>query len=213
MARGKRKIHRMDSWPNERRWASFGGCDVLDPEDPELDPASPFDLERRVPHPTCHHWRDPVEIVHGVTAYASAYIDRPRAGHWEWPEVGVYLSERWVEEVPLASFHWAGPTLGPSVEIAVLPCPDGGHPFYEEDTEGVFAYALNAARAGRFLEVGCHAGHGRTGVALTALMILAGLDAERAMLKVWNEYCEHAIETIAQERYLFDLSNRLERKV
>lgn len=112
----------------------------------------------------------------------------------------VHLSERWAEEVPLASLHWAGPILGPSTQIVVLAWPDGGCPLYKEDTERVFAYALNAARAGRFVEVGCHAGHGRTGAALAALMILGGLDAEAAMLKVWNDYCELAIEISAQVR-------------
>lgn len=210
MAKGKRKKQRRDSWPIERGWGSFGSCDVFDPNEPE--PVSPFELGYRVPQPTCHHWREPVEIVQGATVYASAYIDRPRTGHWKWPEIGVYLSERWIEEVPMASFHWAGPVLGPSKQVVVLPCPDGGCPLYEDDTERVFAYALNAARANRFVEVGCHAGHGRTGMALAALMIVAGLDAETAMLKVWNDYCQHAIETLGQERYLFDLSNQLGRE-
>jgi hypothetical protein len=206
MARGKRKMHRMESWPIERRWAGSGGCDVLDPE---ADPDSPFELGYRIPHPTCHHWRQPVEIVPGVTVHASAHMDRPRSGEWDWPEIGLYLSERWVEDVPLASFHWAGPVLGPSAQIVVLPCPDGGCPLYEEETERVFAYALNSARAGRFVEVGCHAGHGRTGTALAALMILSGLDAETSMLRVWNGFCEQAIETQGQERYLFALARRL----
>lgn len=174
MANGKRKKDRMESWPLERRWAAFGGCDVFDPE---ADPESPSEPGYRIPHPTCHHWRQPVEIVSGVTVHASAYMDRPRSGEWDWPDIGIYLSERWAEEVPLASFNWAGPVLGPPTQIAILPCPDGGSPLYEVETEGVLAYALDAARAGRFVEVGCHAGHGRTGMALAALMVLAGLDA------------------------------------
>jgi hypothetical protein len=32
------------------------------------------------------------------------------------------------------------------------------------------------------------------------------------MLKVWNDYCEQAIETVGQERYLSDLSLTLRRK-
>ncbi|MGH2749411.1 MAG: protein-tyrosine phosphatase family protein [Actinomycetota bacterium] len=139
-------------------------------------------------------------------------MDRPRSGEWEWPDVGVYLSERWAEEVPLASFHWAGPVLGPSTQIAILPCPDGGSPLYERETERVLAYALDAARAGRFVEVGCHAGHGRTGMALAALMILAGLDVESSTMSTWESYCDWAIESAIQERYLFDLSKRVARR-
>ncbi len=155
----------------------------------------------------CHHWRQPVEIEPGVVVRASAHMDRPRS-EWQWPEVGVYLSDRWIEDVPLASFQWAGPTLGPPTQIAVLPCPDGGLPLHAHETERVLAYALEAARAGRLVEVGCHAGHGRTGLALASLMILAGDEPDAAMDRVWKEYCDQAIETQAQERYLRRLPRR-----
>ena len=112
---------------------------------------------------------------------------------------------RWIEEMPMASFGWAGPALGPRGQVALLPCPDGGQPLYENETKQVLAYALAAARAGRFVEIGCHAGHGRTGLALAALMILAGSDVETAMFKVWTHYCDQAIETVGQERYLVEM--------
>lgn len=44
-------------------------------------------------------------------------------------------------------------------------------------------------------------------MALAALMVLAGLDTEAAMLRVWNDYCDQAIETLGQERYLFGLEH------
>ena len=157
----------------------------------------------------CRHWRQPVEVEPGVTVYASAYLDRPHDPEIEWPDIGVYLSERWAEEAPLSSFGWAGPVVGPHAQIVILPCPDGGSPLYLEETERVLTYALNSARAGCRVEIGCHAGHGRTGVALAALMILGGLDPEKAMLRVWDEYCEYAIESLAQERYLLDLSRQV----
>jgi protein-tyrosine phosphatase len=137
-------------------------------------------------------------------------MDRPRTS-WEWPEIGVYLSERWIEDVPLASFHWAGPTLGPAAQVVVLPCPDGGLPLHANEAQRVLEYALDGARAGRFVEVGCHAGHGRTGLALASLMILAGDDPDAAMHRVWKEYCDQAIETRAQERYLLGLGVRTRR--
>lgn len=181
----------------------YGGCDG-DGDEPDLFPY-PFLREGTRP-PLCRHWRQQVEIEPGVIVHASAYMDRPHADDWDWPEIGIYLSERWIEEMPMTSSHWAGPTLGPGSQVALLPCPDGGWPLYEKETEQVLAYALEAARSYRFVEIGCHAGHGRTGMALAALMILAGFDAETAMLKVWNQYCEQAIETNGQARYLNDLS-------
>lgn len=203
MARRKRKAKGNDRiMIDDRIAALYGGCEDVGDE-PDAYP-EPFFTANVRPVP-CRHWRQPVEIEPGVTVHASAYMDRPSTDEWEWPEIGVYLSERWIEEMPMASFHWAGPTLGPCSQVALLPCPDGSWPLYEKDTQRVLVYALEAARAGRFVEVGCHAGHGRTGLALAALMILAGSDAKTAMLNVWDDYCEQAIETIGQQQYLLDL--------
>lgn len=203
MARGKRKTKRSDHLMIDKRIAAlYGGCHDIG-EEPDPHPSSFVQAGMR---PTlCRHWRQRVEIEPGVVVHASAYMDRPRTDDWDWPEIGIYLSERWIEEMPMASFYWAGPTLGPGSQVALLPCPDGGWPLYEKETQQVLGYALEAARADRFVEIGCHAGHGRTGMTLAALMIIAGLDAETAMLKVWNDYCEQAIETVGQERYLLEL--------
>lgn len=161
----------------------------------------------------CNHWRQPVEIAQETVVYASAYCDRPRNYRWDWPQIGIYLSDAWAGEVVLASFAWAGPEIGPRAEIAILPWPDGGTPLFPRDTERVLSYGLEAARAGRLVEVGCHAGHGRTGTALTALMILAGAEPDEALNTVWSDYCEFAVETVAQERYLRDLANRFEGSI
>jgi len=205
MARAKRKTKRSDHLLIDDRIAVlYGGCDEVGDGPDEIP--SPF-LRTGMRPTLCRHWRQRVEIEPDVVVHASAHLDRPRTDDWDWPEIGVYLSERWIEEMPMASSCWAGPRLGPHSQVALLPCPDGGWPLYEKETEQVLAYALEAARAGRFVEIGCHAGHGRTGMALAALMVLAGLDAEAAMLRVWNDYCDQAIETLGQERYLFGLEH------
>jgi hypothetical protein len=203
MARGKKTKHMNNRSIDDRLAALYGGCND---DGDELDEFSVPFLQTAM-HPTlCRHWRQRVEIAPGIIVHASAYMDRPHTNDWDWPEIGIYLSEQWIEEVPMASFRWAGPPVGPGSQVALLPCPDGGWPLYQKETEQVLTYGLEAARAGRLVEIGCHAGHGRTGMALAALMILAGLDAETAMLKVWNGYCDQAIETSGQERYLLHLS-------
>ncbi len=187
------------------------GCENIN--DPSDRSPGPFGFpEEAVTQALCHHWRQPVQITEETVVYASAYMDRPRADAWAWPDVGIYLSSVWAEEMSLASNRWAGPRIGPSAELAVLSCPDGGSPLDEENTERVLAYGLRGSLQGRYVEIGCNAGHGRTGMALATLMILAGLDAEAAMVRVWECYCEFAIESPGQERYLFDLSKRLGRK-
>jgi hypothetical protein len=203
MAKEKRKKRSNDHLMVDDRIAVlYGGCDDIGDEPDRF--LSPY-FQPGMRPALCRHWRQQVEIEPGVVVHASAYMDRPRNDEWDWPEIGVYLSERWIEEMPMASFCWAGPPLGPGSQVVLLPCPDGGWPSYEKETKEVLAYALEAARAGRFVEVGCNAGHGRTGMALAALMIFAGSDAEAAMLKIWNDYCEEAIETHGQERYLMEL--------
>jgi hypothetical protein len=117
-------------------------------------------LDTRIPRPMCRHWRQPVEIFPGVRVHASAYCDRPRTDELVWPQVGVYLSDAWAGEAGLASYYWAGPVIGPRTEVAILPWPDGGIPLYPEETRKVLAYALRAAQAGRFVEIGCHVGTG-----------------------------------------------------
>jgi hypothetical protein len=166
-----------------------------------------YDPVRRVP--LCDHWRVSVEVTEDAIFYASAYCDRPRSRQWSWPQVGIYFSDVWAGEVGLASYSWAGPVIGPRSEIAVLPWPDGGAPLVPEETERVLGYGLKAARAGRLVELGCHAGHGRTGTALAAVMILSGCTLKTALNNVWVTYCELAIETKAQEHYLLDLADRL----
>ncbi|HEX9713805.1 MAG TPA: hypothetical protein VGB52_14785 [Actinomycetota bacterium] len=162
-------------------------------------------------NPPCSHWRDPVEITQATVVRASAYCDRPPAGAWRWPDVGVYLCEAWAGAAGIASTSWAGPTVGSHAEIAILAWRDGDAPAYPEQAERVLAYALEAAQAGRDVEIGCLAGHGRTGTALAALMILAG-DGWRASIdRVRLNYCVCAVETIEQERYLSGLAARLGR--
>jgi protein-tyrosine phosphatase len=121
----------------------------------------------------------------------------------------LYFSDVWAGEVGLTSYSWAGPVIGPRAEIAILPWSDGGAPLVPEETERVLDYALKAAQVGRFVELGCHAGHGRTGTALAAVMIMAGRPLKTAVNNVWDNYCELAIETRAQELYLLDLADRL----
>jgi hypothetical protein len=168
-----------------------------------------FDPAPRLP--LCDHWRVPVHVAEDVVVHASAYCDHPRSYRWSWPEIGIYFSDVWAGEVGLASCSWAGPVIGPRGEIAVLPWPDGGAPLVPEEAERVLGYGLKAARAGRFVELGCHAGHGRTGTALAAVMIMSGCTLKTALNNVWDHYCELAIETRTQELYLEALAERVGR--
>lgn len=62
--------------------------------------------------------------------------------------------------------------------------------------------------AGQNVTLTCMGGHGRTGTAMAALMIADGLAPNRAMARVWSDYCEKAIETTSQENYLLALAGQ-----
>jgi protein-tyrosine phosphatase len=54
--------------------------------------------------------------------------------------------------------------------------------------------------------IACHGGHGRTGTALCALMITAGVeDYWGAIEHVRKEHCKKAVESLKQEQYLHEL--------
>lgn len=208
--RASRRPPARASWPQLR--CAEVDADVV-PEPGSDEPWAPPFNSLIVRSNLCNHWRQPVEIAHETIVYASAYCDRPRIYRWEWPQIGIYLSDVWAGEVGLASLAWAGPVIGPRAEIAILPWPDGGAPTCPRDTERALSYGLEAARAGSFVEIGCHAGHGRTGTAVAALMILSGAGLDEALERVWSDYCEFAVETIAQEHYLRELAHRSPRRI
>ncbi|HYF57055.1 MAG TPA: hypothetical protein VEA41_22585 [Salinarimonas sp.] len=56
--------------------------------------------------------------------------------------------------------------------------------------------------------VNCYGGHGRTGTALAALMLVhnPGMKAREAIEHIRNLHCEHAVESISQVQWLCDLA-------
>ena len=52
------------------------------------------------------------------------------------------------------------------------------------------------------VEVGCHAGNGRTGCIIACMVILAGIAPSEAVGWTREHYCWHAIDTSEQERWV-----------
>ena len=65
--------------------------------------------------------------------------------------------------------------------------------------------ALDRARGGELVEIGCLGGHGRTGTALACLAILTGIPADEAVPWVRANYCARGVETIEQEAFVLGL--------
>ena len=85
----------------------------------------------------------------------------------------------------------------------VIDWPDGGVPRDPQAAAMKIRGAFEAARAGKRVEVGCIAAHGRTGTVLACMAILAGVPAEQAVDWVREHYCEKAIEPPYQEPWVW----------
>jgi protein-tyrosine phosphatase len=79
------------------------------------------------------------------------------------PSFGLCLDERWAPPWPHVHVEW----------------PDFGVPADLDSFRVALADALERRRRGEIVELGCLAGHGRTGTARASLAILTGTPTER----------------------------------
>jgi protein-tyrosine phosphatase len=114
--------------------------------------------------------------------WASSFRPEPVVEGHE-PAFGIYLDERWSPPWPHVHVAW----------------PDFGLPTDVDDLRLQLGEGLRRARAGEVVELACLGGHGRTGTALGALAVLAGLpEGSDPVAWVRTAYCERAIETDGQ---------------
>lgn len=150
--------------------------------------------------PQCRHWREPVDLLDGVTVFASAWFDRPQ-GHvdMDWPDVGLYLDGSWTQVTMLCSpgFKPRFARYRPA-KVIVYPWPDLGVPREPVRFMRAVKWILQQAEQGKRVEIGCAGGHGRTGTTLATMLVLQGMIPARAAQKIRRAYCHEAIETRAQ---------------
>ena len=133
------------------------------------------------PRKTCPHRATEVVFPEGTRVLASAsWIYRPEIA----ADVAMYLDETWA---PYGQ---------------VIEWPDGGIPRNQEEARRLIHDAFDAAREGRRVEVGCVAGHGRTGTVLACMAVLAGVPGPDAVDWVRANYLPGAVETPEQERWV-----------
>ena len=133
---------------------------------------------------TDRHTQTPLNFPDGTVVYGTSLS---RASYRQTtPDFALYLDSGWKAE-------------GMAI---MLPWRDYGLPAV---SDGMARYAIREAfawaKAGAFVEVGCIGAHGRTGVVLACMALLADpkLTADEAIRFVRTAYCEHAIETREQE--------------
>ena len=107
------------------------------------------------------------------------------------PDFGLYLDERWRPPWPHEFLDW----------------PDFGVPDDPIPVVAALQSLLHRVRAGQRVEIGCYAGHGRTGTALACLAILCEQAPSEAIGWVRSGYCERAVETDEQEAFVRNFTN------
>jgi protein-tyrosine phosphatase len=129
-----------------------------------------------------------VEFPDGRTVRGRALRAPMQPG--EIPEFGVYLLRR--ESAPM---HW------PSVWIK---WPDLACPSDRKHALVVLADAFERARNER-VEVACTGGRGRTGTAMAAISVMAGIPPTEAVAWVRSHYLPKAVEMPWQRRWISSL--------
>ena len=136
-----------------------------------------------------HRHRTPVVLPDGTTVVAVSFEDADPYGRDDAPAFGLYLDERWAPPWPHEVVAW----------------PDFGVPDDRDAAVASLRSALDRARAGEQVEVGCLGAHGRTGTALAAMAVLAGHPPADAVAWVREHYCDRAVETDQQADFVADL--------
>lgn len=143
---------------------------------------------------TVHLHRSTVTLPDGTSVAAASFDSIDPYGRGHEPQYGLYLDPKW--QPP-----WIHDHVG---------WPDFGVPANPDDLINALSGALERARQGQRVEIGCHGGHGRTGTALACLAVLVGHSAANAVAWVRANYCTQAVETPEQEAFVMglDLSRR-----
>ena len=136
-----------------------------------------------------HKHRTPVDLPDGTTITCASFHEIGSYERDTTPDFGVYLDHRW--QPPWAHVH--------------VDWPDFGVPASKDDLLSVLRSALERARDGAHVELGCWGAHGRTGTALACLAVLTGVAPGEAVDWVRRAYCEGAVETPEQEAFVATL--------
>jgi protein-tyrosine phosphatase len=151
---------------------------------------------------TCSHWRQPVLVGRYVVTCSSAPYGHESAEPK--PDFGFYLAKS-LWEAKLSHIWTNGSYLKSVAQTRSYPALvvdwlDGSAPRPELLTQLV-NIALSKMRHGKRIDIGCNAGHGRTGTLLACLIArVEHLSARVAIAEVRRRYCWLAIENLSQER-------------
>lgn len=142
----------------------------------------------------CSHAMDAFSLEDGTHIYLSAHYDKRASDPIA--DLAFYCDRAWRPETIAYSIPW----------------PDFGLPSLTDAQVLTLARtALDAARSGQAVEVGCLGAHGRTGTfaAVVYLLSMRSPDASQAIAAVRMGHCSQAIENGLQEWFVAHLARIL----
>ncbi|MDP2720073.1 MAG: hypothetical protein Q8P44_09690, partial [Dehalococcoidia bacterium] len=171
--------------------------------------------------PGCKHWRQAVPVGKTVVTCSSVNGKAESPEHrWKQavrdpmeplPDYGIYMDTLWRDKI--SPFWTSGAHIKRVSAVRKYPAlvvawPDMGTLTPELLSELV-EIALTKMRQGKIIDIGCNAGHGRTGSLLACLIgRKEHLTGDRAILVARERYCKHAVETALQKTAVCDYLER-----
>jgi hypothetical protein len=152
----------------------------------DFEPAKCVDPAHQHQQYEAHRHRSVVVLPDGTEVIAVSFDELDPYTRVRTPDYGLYLDHRW--EPPWTHDH--------------LDWPDFGVPDDPARVRTALRGALDRARSGERVEIGCWGAHGRTGTALACLAILCGHPSGDAVAWVRANYCAGAVETPDQEAFV-----------
>jgi hypothetical protein len=158
---------------------------------PDGEDASCTEADHQAEHLTypLHRHRSAVLLPDGTAITPVSFYGGDPYRRDEAPDYGLYLDLRWRPPWPHQHLDW----------------PDNDIPSDQEEMLSGIGALLERARAGQRVEIGCLAGHGRTGTALATLVVLCGHPTNQAVAWVRANYCDRAVNA-KQEGFVLRLS-------
>lgn len=120
-----------------------------------------------------------------VTFYVSSMWNDRKEGEFV-PDWGLYFDWGWKPWWRAEHIHW----------------PDYSIPSHDLIAFEQLVVAIEKAKSGLKVEMGCIGAHGRTGTALAAIDVMLGQDPDEAIKHVRKHHCNHAIESKIQEWWI-----------
>ncbi len=155
-----------------------------------------------VAKPKCKHDRDLIELLDGLSIYASAWRDVKYVTD-ERVDIGIYCysgwQNGWAAVSPGLQVPWAEPRQTQGVYID---WPDYSIPNDDGELVEVVKWVLEELRNGTTFEAACLGGHGRTGTFIACLLVAQGISPGEAIEYVREKHCKEAIESSKQVDYV-----------